>query len=77
MELTVNFLDATLKKKPGAIEYMTGLEDIENRSSAISSFRRELAEVAPPTEHDFLTWLRYGNMEQANAAAKIRQDDRI
>lgn len=68
MELTVNFLDAVLKGKPEAVEYMATLEDTSRRSSGIASFRKELSSTAPPTEHEFLTWLRYGNVNEARSA---------
>ena len=66
--LSLNFLNAALKNDTAALDFMQALADEDRLFPELRSMRKERAAPAIPTEHEFLTWLRYGEMGKAKKA---------
>jgi hypothetical protein len=68
VEMTHRFLDATLKGDSSALRLVRAAGPLRGVPEGFLRIREEKPAGIPPTEGEFLGWLRYGEMERARAA---------
>jgi tetratricopeptide (TPR) repeat protein len=68
--ITLHFLNAVLKDDPESKTFLAFATDKQMLPSNVLSLTKAPAQKAVPTEGEFLTWLRYGDMGKVRAARK-------